>query len=274
MKKIIFVVIFLIGLGFFFYPIVSNMFATTAHQSTIKENRSIVEKLDVKELKSEKEKIDEHNNELASSDLNFVDPFSSEASTQESHGSASYYDALNVQPAIASIKIPKIDVELPIYHGTSDDVLSRGAGHLENSSLPTQDLGSHSVITAHRGLPSAKLFRNLDKINVGDQFYVEVLDEWIAYEVESVDIVLPTETDWLTMDAEENKMTLLTCDPYMINTHRMLVTGHQIPYEPDEIDDMEQTDRVHTLYYIIGGILALALLGFIVIRQKKKGGRK
>lgn len=277
MKKIIFVIIFLVGLGVFSYPFISNMFATTAHQSSIKEYHEIVESLDEEELKKEKEKIEKHNEELASSDLNFVDPFSENKADAESTGATSYYDALNLGPAIASVRIPKIDVELPVYHGTSEDVLSRGAGHLENSSLPTQKLGTHSVITAHRGLPSAKLFRNLDKLEIGDHFYVEVLDEIIAYEVESIDIVLPTETDWLTMDEGENKMTLLTCDPYMINTHRMLVTGHQIPYEPDEVEEVSDQED-YTPYYIAGAIAAFVLLLlFILIRRKKKdkkGGRR
>lgn len=269
MKKIIFVSIFVLGLGIFLYPIVSNMLATTAHQSTIKEYHQTVEQMDAASIEKEKKKVEEHNDELAQSDLNFVDPFAEEKPDEE-QGTKSYYDALNIGPAIGSVEIPKINVELPIYHGTSDDVLSRGAGHLENSSLPSNKLGTHSVITAHRGLPSSKLFRNLDDVQIGDHFYVEVLDEILAYEVDSIDVVLPSETEWLTMEEDENKMTLLTCDPYMINTHRMLVTGHQVPYIPGQEAAEKVTD--YKLYYVIGGLAVLLLVILLIRKRLKKQG--
>src|SRR5699024_2790663 len=182
-------------------------------------------------------------------------------------GTKSYYNALNIGPAIGSVEIPTLNVELPIYHGTSDDVLSQGVGHLENSSLPSTELGTHSVITAHRGLPSSKLFRDLDKMKIGDTFFVQVLDETIAYEVESIDIVLPSETEWLTMEEDENKMTLLTCDPYMINTHRMLVTGHQIPYNP-EVKPKKTKD--YSDYYLLAGVLLVLIILIIYLTRKKR----
>ncbi|MFK4998275.1 class C sortase [Bacillus sp. N9] len=185
--------------------------------------------------------------------MNFVDPFALDRPNEQS--TTSYYDALNVGSTIGSVIIPEIKVEIPIYHGTSDDVLSKGAGHLENSSLPSSKLGTHSVITAHRGLPSSKLFRDLDKLTIGDQFYVRVLDETLAYEVESINIVLPHETDWLIMEEDQNKMTLLTCDPYMINSHRMLVTGHQVPYVPNQIEaEKNNEDKPN---YLMGAIQLL-----------------
>lgn len=266
MRKYPFIILFVFGLAIFSYPTISNMFATKAHRTTIEQYRETVHHIDEHKLQIEKEKVQKHNEELAQSDLNFVDPFA-DSPSNETEGTKSYYDALNIGPAIGSIEIPKINVELPIYHGTTDDVLSKGAGHLENSSLPSSELGTHSVITAHRGLPSSKLFRHLDKLSIGDQFYVEVLDEIIAYEVRSINIVLPTETDWLTIDENENKITLLTCDPYMINTHRMLVTGHRIPYNPDE---KEQQQKEYTNYYFIIVVTALLIVGFYLILRHKK----
>ncbi|MDZ5711362.1 class C sortase [Jeotgalibacillus haloalkalitolerans] len=272
MKKIILTLIFIAGLGLFLYPVVSDMLATTAHQAVIKDHKDLIEQTDQELIAKEKEKVNAHNETLASSDLNFVDPFA-EISDNESSGTTSYYDALNLGPIIGNVRVPSIDVELPIYHGTTEEVLSKGAGHLENSSLPSSNAGVHSVITAHRGLPSAKMFRDLDELSVGDHFYIEVLDETIAYEVEKVEVVLPSETSWINMDHEENKATLLTCDPYMINTHRMLVTGTQVPYEPGTDEEIPDTsDDSNVMYLIIIGVALLILVLIIIFIRKRKQG--
>src|SRR5699024_7595716 len=185
-------------------------------------------------------------------------------------GNKSYYDALNIAPAIGSIEIPKIKAELPIFHGTSEDVLSRGVGHLENSSLPTGDPGSHSVFTAHRGLPSSKLFRNLDELTEGDEFYLQVLDETYTYQVFDVETGLPHETDWLKINDDEEIVTLLTCEPYMVNTHRMLVKGKRIPNNETQEDearpvnavanDSQKVDKSLWFIYVIVGILSLLFI--------------
>lgn len=270
MKKYALIIIFTLGLGIFFYPIISNIFATTAHQEVIKEYRNDVKHLNQVTLKKEKAKVDKHNESLAESDLNFVDPFAEEKA-EEKVGTKSYYDALDIGLSIATVIIPKINVELPIYRGTSNDVLSRGAGHLENSSLPSSKSGIHSVITAHRGLPSSTLFRHLDKLDIGDQFFVEVLDEIIAYEVDSIDVVLPSETEWLTMPENGNLMTLLTCDPYMVNSHRMLVTGHRVPFELEELPEPEINN---TKYYIIVGVFLLLIIMILGIRHYMRKGER
>ncbi len=264
MKKIILICIFMLGLGLVLYPIISNMFATTAYQARIKSYDEIIEKMDKDSLDKEKNKVKKHNEDLASSDLNVIDPFS-ESSSDQDVKKTNYYDALNIGPIIGSVEVPKININIPIYHGTSEKVLSKGAGHLENSSLPSTELGTHCVITAHRGLPTSKLFRNLNDVEIGDEFYVKVLDDVIAYKVDSIKKVLPSETDWVTMEKNLNKMTLLTCDPYMINTHRLLVTGHRIPYvAPKEV---EKSNNI--IYYVIGAVLLLVIL-LIIYRKKKK----
>ncbi len=270
MKKALVISIFAIGLGIFSYPMISNILSTKVHQSVVHEYNETVESMDKEEIRQEKEKADQHNEELADSQLDFVDPFSEDSKSNERRGNKSYYDALNIGPAIGSVEIPKIDIELPIYHGTSEEVLSRGIGHLENSSLPTGKPGNHSVLTAHRGLPSAKLFRNLDSLTYGDQFYIQVLDETMAYEVYDIDVVLPHETDWLQMKEDEDIVTLLTCDPYMINTHRLLVTGKRVPYHPEQ----KQTDENNGLPIYVYVLAALILLSVIYLwyRKKKKAG--
>ena len=270
MKKGLFMILFIIGLSIFLYPIVSNLFATTAHQSIIKDYNETIEKTDKARLNQEKEKVDQHNKELASSNMDYVDPFS-EDNLKEESGAVSYYDALNLGPIIASVEIPIINVNLPIYHGSSEGVLSKGAGHMENSSLPSGEPGTHSVITAHRGIPTSKMFRDLNDIKIGDQFYIHVLDEILAYEVDTINTVLPSETDWLKMEENVNQMTLLTCDPYMINTHRLLVTGHRIPYIADESEN--EPDR-RLMYIAMAALLILLLMALVILYFKKYKGKR
>lgn len=272
MKKIILSIVFTAGLGIFLYPIVSDYFSTTAHQTVIEEYHESISKADKQRIEKEKEKIREHNAQLASSGLNFVDPFD-ETGSEHSSGNSSYYDALNLGPSLGIVKIPSLDIELPIYHGTTEEVLSQGAGHLENSSLPSSDLGIHSVITAHRGLPSARMFRDLDDMKKGDLFFVEVLDEVLAYKVETIEVVLPHETTWIMMDETKNKVTLLTCDPYMINTHRMLVTGYQVPYEKEVEASYQQSIDEKSgspmIFIVLGVLIILLGLCFSIWKRKK-----
>ncbi len=138
-----------------------------------------------------------------------------------------YWDTLDITGTgiMGCITVDKINIELPIYHGTEANVLSTGAGHLQGSSLPVGGVSTHSVIPAHRGLPSAKLFTNLDKLEVGDTFTITVLNETLTYVVDQISLVLPTEFENLYIDDAEDYCTLMTCTPYGINTHRLLVRG-------------------------------------------------
>lgn len=273
MKKGIFIGVFLIGLCIFSYPMISNLFAKQEHYTLISEYHDTVSQMDAEQLQYEKQKAKEHNEQLAISEVDYVDPFSNDKSTEHLQGTKSYYDALQINPAIGNVSIPKINVDLPIYHGTSEKALSQGVGHLENSSLPSSELGTHSVLTAHRGLPSSRLFRDLDKLNIGDHFFIQVLDETIAYEVHDIQIVLPHETDWLQFSEGENIVTLLTCEPYMINSHRMLVTGHLVPYDEKEEVLNKSMNKNRSNLILIGSLLMLGLfiiLSIVRYRHRKK----
>lgn len=272
MKKSILIFIFLIGFTIFSYPFISNLFATKEHYTLINDYHEKVHEMEAEQITKEKAKAREHNEQLAKSEVVYVDPFSDEEESESTVGNKSYYDALQINPAIGTIHIPKIDVELPIYHGTGEKTLSRGVGHLENSSLPSGELGTHSVLTAHRGLPSSKLFRNMDEMAIGDHFFVHVLDETLAYEVQSVQIVLPHETEWLQFSEEDNIVTLLTCEPYMINTHRMLVTGYLVPYE-EEIESSQEEAINLPFFIMIGIVIAGIFTIWLIWRHKRKGGR-
>ena len=129
------------------------------------------------------------------------------------------------------IEIPKIDVKLPIYHGVGTSALEKGAGHIEGTSLPIGGPGTHAVLSGHRGLPGRKLFTDLDLIKVKDQFYLKVLNETLAYEVDQILTVLPHETEALNIVPGEDFVTLVTCTPYGVNTHRLLIRGHRVPYD-------------------------------------------
>ncbi|KZE38915.1 sortase [Bhargavaea cecembensis] len=273
-KKIVLAVIFLIGLGVFAYPIVSNLFSTQVHQSVVSEYDKTVKGMTAEELQLEKEKADRHNEELAGMDHEFVDPFLETAGSGEDEESRSYYDALNIGPAIGSLEIPKIGADLPIYHGTSEEVLSQGVGHLEQSSLPTGKPGTHSVLTAHRGLPTAKMFRHLNRMEIGDKFYVKVLDETMAYEVQHIEAVLPDETGWLQMKEGEELVTLLTCDPYMINTHRLLVTGKRVPFEPEDEEQIAALEEELQWHVYALAALALLIVGYIFYLIRKKVAKR
>ncbi len=170
---------------------------------------------------------------------------------------------------MARIKIPKISVDLPIYHGTSDEVLLRGAGHLEGSHLPVGGIGAHSVITAHRGLASATMFSDLDGVDVGDRFTIEVFGEVLSYEVRTKRVIDPAETDTLRADADRDLVTLITCTPLGINSHRIVVTGERVT--PTPVEDVRAAGAVPAIpgfpwWAVLGGTGVL-LLGVYVTRR-------
>ena len=150
------------------------------------------------------------------------------------------------------IKIPKIKVVLPIYHTTEESVLQSGIGHYMGSSLPVGGTGTHCILSGHRGLPSAKLFTDIDQLCVGDLFYIAVLDETLAYQIDEIKIVLPDQLDSLNIDPDQDYVTLVTCTPYGVNTHRMLVRGTRVPYIPEEEIVVEPvgTQKGHQLFLI------------------------
>ena len=172
------------------------------------------------------------------------------------------------------ITIKKLGVELPIYHGTDEGILQIAAGHLKGTSFPVGGDSTHSVISAHRGLPSAKLFTDLDKMEVGDTFTITILNREITYEVDDISIVLPDETDSLQIEDKKDYCTLMTCTPYGINTHRLLVRGHCIGTgEPQHIHitaEAFQIDPTITAS-VMGIILLIMLLIRVLIRTRKKG---
>lgn len=171
---------------------------------------------------------------------------------------------LEVQEMIGYVTIPKIDVHLPIRAGTSDQVLERGAGHLEGTSLPVGGPSTHAVITAHRGLASAIMFRHLDQLAEGDVFYITNIETTLAYQVDQILTVEPSDFSPVLVTKDQDYCTLLTCTPYMINSHRLLVRGHRVEYTPPQDESvlraLRTTMRYRTYFYIAVAVAVLLLL--------------
>ena len=269
--------IFAAGVGIFVYPAVSSRMADERRAEGIKRIEVDVTVLEPEEIEEQKARAREYNQNLAEDELH--DPFLQGDQYVISSG---YNDVLNYNEdgIMAYVEIPCIDVNLPIYHGTSEEVLQKGAGHLAASSLPIGGEGIHSVISAHRGLPSAKLFTDLDEMEIGDVFYIHVLDETLAYQVDQIETVEPDELNSLRVVKGRDLVTLLTCTPYAVNTHRLLVRGTRIPYEEAREIQEEQEQNALPLWLreyftsIVVGIFFLALLITAVLLWRKRSRRK
>ena len=277
LPKIFIGLIFIIGLGIMLYPIISNLYIEHHQGNIIDEYNKTVESMPDDTL--------EKDNKMLTGNMIITDPFDPEAQKKLEENS-DYYNILNIgnDNIIGYIKIPKINVSLPIYHGTSEDVLKRGVGHLQNTSFPIGGEGTHAV-SGHTGLSSAKLFTDLDKLEEGELFFIEVLGEKLAYKIDQIKIVEPSETSDLVIKSGEDYVTLVTCTPYGINSHRLLVRGTRIPYTEDVEKEAknEENSKVKSTWrdeYFkalavgLGGLSILGVIFIIIVLIKKKGRRK
>ncbi|MEB9683310.1 class C sortase [Bacillus thuringiensis serovar pingluonsis] len=273
-RKIIFGCIFLLGLSIFLYPTISNWLATRTHYSQVSSYDKKIKSLQKKELERREKEAEDYNKQVQHSSQTFSDPFAE----KKKNDGKSYADALNIGDVMGYVEVPKIKVKLPIYPGTSEEVLSRGVGHLDKSSLPVGGKGTHTVLTGHRGLPSALLFTDLDKIKESDVFYIHSLDKVLAYQVDQIKVVLPSETEDLLIVNDQDYATLLTCTPYGVNTHRLLVRGHSIPYEPKEkekaVASAPSMLEDWKIIASISAVLVVLLLLILMKRRKKKIGKQ
>lgn len=259
------------GFGLILYPLASQLYYDRHSKQDVDEFSQLLENYEPLEKKEENIRLAEAYNEAIEPNLEWVDPYNDE---ERAEGVQTYADMLKVKEKIGIVKIPKIKVELPLYAGTSEDVLQKGVGHLEGTSLPTGGKNTHSVVTAHRGLPEARLFTDLVKLEEGDIFSVETLAGELFYKVDQIEVVEPTETDTVKVVEGKDYMTLLTCTPYMINTHRLLVRGERT--DPPEMEDVEWLradnhwiDYFIMYWYYLLFILLTILFIFIKLRKDK-----
>ena len=265
LSTIVLVFLLLIGLSLLLYPTVSdywNSFHQTRAIATYAEN---VAALDNASYDAIWDAARQYNRNLCSRSNSFL---------LSEEQKAEYESLLDIsgQGVMGYIEIPTIKVSLPIYHGTSDDVLQVAVGHLEWSSLPVGGESTHCVLSGHRGLPSAKLFTNLDQLAEGDLFVIRTLDEVLTYEVDRILIVLPSEVQALAAEEGKDLCTLVTCTPYGVNSHRMLVRGHRVDNQSEAVRLTADAIRIDPLLVApIAAIpLLLALLLLLAAAPKKK----
>ena len=227
LSTIFLVLVLFLGVAILLYPTVSDYWNSFHQSRAIASYIEEVESVDPAEYEREWARAREYNRALINKPNRFL---------LDEEEYAEYESLLNLTGSgiMGYIEIPKINCSLPVYHGTDEAVLQIAVGHIEGTSLPTGDIGTHTVLSGHRGLPSAKLFTDLDQLEEGDLFVIRVMDQIMTYEVDQILIVLPEEMDGLAIDPEQDYCTLVTCTPYGINSHRLLVRGHRVENDAEE----------------------------------------
>ena len=272
------IIMFLLGSLIFFYPTISNYIANKEFQGAIKTYNKSVKKISEEDLTEELNKAIKYNNELNGTEIH--DPFEP--------GSGyivpdNYKDVLNVSGdgIMGYIQIPKISLKLPIYHTSSEKVLEKGIGHLETTALPIGGVGNNPILTGHRGLPQAELFTRLDEVKKGNIIYIHVLNKHLSYEVDSIKVIKPDDVGTLKAIKGRDMITLITCTPYGINTHRLIIQGKRVPYVPikeknnSSVGTVKLTESMKSrVYGVIVGIIILIIILFIMKKRKNKNGKE
>lgn len=270
--SLVFILIFLIGLTVAAYPFFSDWYNQRLQEKLITEYDHTVASVDPDILKAEREASRAYNESL----LGYVvlrDPFDPD-SLRES--TAEYEERLNLSGdgIMGYIEIPKINVHLAVFHGTGTEVLDSGVGHLENTSLPVGGTGTHAVLSAHTAYAKASMFNDLIKLEEGDLFILTMLDEQLAYEVVQIKVVEPNDTSDLYIDLQEDYVTLVTCAPYGVNSHRLLVRGTRVPYEEETILQIQAESSDYWIYLIIAAAVLLSVIVIIIVRKRRKRRRE
>lgn len=263
------------GLGFILYPTASNWVNELHSSKNIASYLSRMETLSQEEIDAQFKIAEEFNKHLLKSrnrwkpSIELLDE---------------YNKALNVfnSGIMSVVSIPRLNVSMSVYHGTSDTVLQVSAGHMEGSTLPIGGLGTHAVISGHTGLPSAELFTNLDQLELGDIFIVNTLNKNMAYKVCSINTVLPTEMEYLDIDKERDLVTLLTCTPYGVNSHRLLVTGERIELDETQTEEIskkvEQTEHIKitptSILICCSSLFVLVMFIWLLVSNVKSNKKK
>lgn len=281
LSTILIILIFLLGLGITLYPTISNYIAEKNQMKNIQIMENKIEKMDPEEVARIKAEAMEYNDALTGDGIK--DPFIPGSGVVLPDNYNEIMDFGN--GVMAKLIVPAIDVELPIYHGTDDEILGKGVGHLKETAFPIGGEGTHCVISGHTGLPSAKLLTDLDEVEIGDCFYIKAMDETLAYQIDDIHSVEPHDTSDLKPVKGKDYLTIITCTPYGINTHRLIVRGVRIPYTEPEVEEQgpEIIETVIGLQdvgwgvvgAVIGGVVFVILILLIIIlklgKKEKKG---
>ena len=262
------IALFAVALGLLLYPLIGELVSEKYHSDVETTYTAAIEGTDDAELTAQRQAAEQYNAMLANATI--------------SEGGASapplaYADQLTVGGVMCYVDIPKINVYLPVQHGTGAETLEKSVGHVVGTSLPVGGSSTHAVLSAHSGMASSKLFSDIDQLEKVDAFYIHVLGDTLAYEVDSINTVVPTDTSLLQIEEGKDLVTLVTCTPFGVNTHRLLVRGHRVPYVPaQEVEDAETQKATSswTQHYLTGlgvGLGAVAVIGgahFLVRRMR------
>lgn len=267
-RTLIYLLIFLIGVSIMLYPVVSNLWNKHVFQMQVSSYDETVRSGQV-DLAKEMDTARQYNNALSPKEV--PDAFS----VHEGKSDARYESILDLDEngMMGYVSIPSINVELPIYHYTNETTLKKGVGHLFGSSLPVGGKGTHTVLSAHRGLPSAKMFTDLNLLEAGDSFYIHILDKRLKYQVDRIDVVKPDETESLGIEEEKDLATLVTCTPYGVNTHRLLVREHRVADDKDSSEPFKFAGKriLITILCILAGIVLAYLISKLLDKRGKRG---
>lgn len=274
---ICFILVILLGAGAAAYPLIASINNEHTQSLVQTEYEEKLQQLDTSEIDAALAAAREYNKTISTVQIEDIDKIKADLPP--------YEDLLNLanNGIMGYIEIPTINIDLPIYHGTTGAAMEKGAGHMEGTSLPVGGVGTHAVISAHSGMAGAKLFTDLDKLKLGDVFFVTVCNEKLAYEVDNIAVVEPTDIDLIRIDTQQDYVTLLTCTPYGVNTHRLLVRGHRVKMAEEDIAEVEEKAEPAASTWIekyeqgilIGvaiflGLLLIALLVYFIKRRKDK----
>lgn len=273
MKRIILIILLLTaGIGIIVFPFISNYLNQKNATQVMGDYQAEVNQLSTEQIAEIFHAAQAYNENLMGQPAH--DPFIPGSGIVMPDN---YYQVLNVGGIMGQVEIPSIDVKLPIYHGTKESVIQKAVGHLEGSALPIGGQGTHTVLTSHTGLNHAKLFTDLTELEKGDHFYIRVLDRTLAYEVEAISVIEPDYTAALKAEKSRDLATLLTCTPYGVNSHRLLVRGKRVPYQPNKAEKKKHLTKEQRLLLkaalITTGVMLLLILG-IYAKKKKEGNRK
>ena len=274
-SNILIILLFLVGIGILVYPTVSNQWNTYRQNKLIKSYQQEIKALEPEDFTKAKEAARKYNETIYENTL-YADIYDEEEFKIEE---TEYWKILNLagDGVMGYISIPKINVTLSIYHGTNEDVLQTGVGHVSSTKLPIGGENNHTVLAAHRGLPSARLFTDIDQLVIGDMIYLHILDEVLAYKVDQIlDMVDKNDVDALAsalkIEEGQDYVTLFTCTPYGVNSHRLLVRGTRVEYNVEEkkadITVPETMVEIVQDYYMLYLILALAIITVVVLIMK------
>ena len=259
-----------VALGLLFYPLVGEWMNKKYHSNVETTYTAAIEETNDAELAAQRQAAEQYNALLANA-----------AMISEGGASAppsAYEEQLTVGGVMAYVEIPKIDIYLPVQHGTDAKTLEHAVGHVVGTSLPVGGASTHAVLSAHSGMSGAKLFSDIELLETGDIFYIHVLGDTLAYKVDNIATVLPADTALLQIEDGRDYVTLVTCTPFGINTHRLLVRGHRVPYEPEQAEEAaaQPVASSWTRHYLMGlaagfGTLAVAGGAYYLIRRKHHG---